>query len=92
MTVFLGDYNLATDNGTEYTNQKADIVAAINTYGTGNIAGIIVGNEFILESVYPSSSFKCSDRGVDALLNLAIWKRAAGLTQIVQLATRVPQY
>lgn len=31
---------------------------AINTYGTDHIAGITVGNEFMLESVHPFLSFK----------------------------------
>jgi len=48
MQVFLGNYPDPNDNGTEYKQQKDAIVAAINTYGTGNIAGVTVGNEFML--------------------------------------------
>ena len=50
MTVWLGNYNIP-DDATPYTRQKQAIQEAIQTYGTGNIGGITVGNEFILESV-----------------------------------------
>jgi len=49
MTVWLGNYNLATDAGAEYENQKQAIVSAINTYGTDHISGVTVGNEFMLD-------------------------------------------
>jgi len=49
MTVFLGNYNLPNDGGVEYSNQKQNIVAAINTYVTDHISGITVGNEFMLD-------------------------------------------
>jgi exo-beta-1,3-glucanase (GH17 family) len=52
MQVFLGNYPAADDNGTEYQQQKKAIVAAINTYGTDHIAGVTVGNEFMLKSVH----------------------------------------
>ncbi|KAN0113594.1 glycoside hydrolase, partial [Russula decolorans] len=48
MQVYLGNYPEPNDNGTEYNQQKQAIVAAINTYGTGQIAGVTVGNEFML--------------------------------------------
>lgn len=54
MTVYLANFNIPTDS-TPYTRQKALIVDAINTYGTANIGGVTVGNEFILECV----SFSC---------------------------------
>jgi exo-beta-1,3-glucanase (GH17 family) len=56
MSVYLGNYPLPTDNGAEYQQQKQAIVNAIKTYGTDNIAGVTVGNEFMLESVPPSFS------------------------------------
>jgi len=49
LSVYLGNYNLATDNGTAYTRQRQAIVDAINTYGTDHIQGITVGNEFMLD-------------------------------------------
>jgi hypothetical protein len=88
MTVFLGNYNLPNDAGVEYSNQKQNIVAAINTYGTDHISGITVGNEFMLEFVHPSPSLECSGRGIDASLNLAISLRLARVTRTVQLALR----
>jgi len=48
MDVFLGNYPQPNDNGTEYQKQKTAIVDAIKTYGTDHIAGITVGNEFML--------------------------------------------
>jgi len=48
MTVWLGNYVIATDNGAAYQRQRDTINAAIQTYGTGNIGGITVGNEFML--------------------------------------------
>ena len=49
MQVWLGNYAIATDNGTAYNRQKEAIKEAIQTYGTDHIGGITVGNEFILE-------------------------------------------
>jgi exo-beta-1,3-glucanase (GH17 family) len=49
LSVFLGNYNLPNDAGVEYSNQKQDIVSAINTYGTDHILGVTVGNEFMLD-------------------------------------------
>lgn len=49
MTVFLGNYPVATDNNAAYTRQRDEIKAALQTYGTNNIAGITVGNEFMLK-------------------------------------------
>jgi exo-beta-1,3-glucanase (GH17 family) len=51
LTVYLGVYPIATDNGTAYKRQRDVIVEAINTYGTDHIGGITVGNEFMLKSV-----------------------------------------
>ncbi|KAG6900789.1 hypothetical protein C0993_000108 [Termitomyces sp. T159_Od127] len=48
MTVWLGNYNIPTDNGAAYTRQRDTIQKAIQTYGTDHIGGITVGNEFML--------------------------------------------
>jgi hypothetical protein len=72
LQVYLGNYPIATDNGTEYQQQKQAIVAAINTYGTNSIAGVTVGNEFMLKSVHPFLSFKFSGVVVDTFLDPAI--------------------
>ena len=71
LQVYLGNYPEPNDNGTEYQQQKKAIVAAINTYGTDHIAGITVGNEFMLKSVYPFLSLKLSGV-VDTFLEPAI--------------------
>jgi hypothetical protein len=44
-------YNVPTDGGAAYVRQRDLIVDAIKTYGTGNILGLTVGNEWMLESV-----------------------------------------
>lgn len=51
MTVYIANFPVATDNNTAYDRQRNLIQAAIQTYGTNNIGGVTVGNEFILESV-----------------------------------------
>jgi exo-beta-1,3-glucanase (GH17 family) len=48
MTVYLGNYVIATDNGAAYQRQRDVIKSAIETYGTDHIEGITVGNEFML--------------------------------------------
>lgn len=47
MQVFLGNYP-TPDDTTTYTRQRDTIKAAIQTYGIDHIAGITVGNEYIL--------------------------------------------
>ncbi|KAF8907298.1 glycoside hydrolase superfamily [Gymnopilus junonius] len=49
MQVWLGNYAIATDNGTSYQRQRDVIKAAVQAYGTDHIGGITVGNEFILD-------------------------------------------
>ncbi|OSX57601.1 glycoside hydrolase family 17 protein [Postia placenta MAD-698-R-SB12] len=48
MTIWLANYNVAT-NSTPYVQQRDYIMDAIKTYGTTNIGGVAVGNEFILD-------------------------------------------
>ncbi|KAJ7455240.1 glycoside hydrolase [Mycena galericulata] len=48
MTVWVGNYAIA-DNGTAYDRQRGELEAAIQKYGVGNIGGMTVGNEFILD-------------------------------------------
>ena len=43
----LGNYPLATDNGSAYNRQRDVMKKAIETYGTDHIAGVTVGNEFM---------------------------------------------
>lgn len=50
MSVYLGNYP-AMDNGTAYERQKTEIVTALQTYGATHVAGVTVGNEFILDYV-----------------------------------------
>lgn len=56
MEVFVGNYVLPSDNA-PYVRQRDIIVEAIKTYGTDNIAGVTVGNEFMLkyDALVPSS-------------------------------------
>ncbi|KAJ3712979.1 glycoside hydrolase superfamily [Lentinula guzmanii] len=49
MTVYIANYPEATDNGEAYDRQKSAIQSAIQTFGTDHIAGVTVGNEFILD-------------------------------------------
>lgn len=51
MTVWLGNYNVPNDAGAAYVRQRDVIKDALQTYGTDNIGGITVGNEFILKYV-----------------------------------------
>ncbi|KAK2463427.1 hypothetical protein APHAL10511_004513 [Amanita phalloides] len=51
MQVYLGNYNVATDDDASYNRQKQEIQQVIKTYGTGNIAGVTVGNEYILNYI-----------------------------------------
>ncbi|KAJ7679025.1 glycoside hydrolase superfamily [Mycena polygramma] len=48
MTVWLGNYAIATDSGAAYARQRDAIQAAIQKYGEDRIGGVTVGNEFIL--------------------------------------------
>jgi exo-beta-1,3-glucanase (GH17 family) len=48
MTVFLGNYVIATDNNAAYNRQRDLIKEAIQTFGTDHIDGVTVGNEFML--------------------------------------------
>jgi len=49
MQVYLGNFNVPNDNDAAYNRQKDAIKAAIETYGTDHIAGITVGNEYMLK-------------------------------------------
>ena len=49
MTVFLANYPIATDNGTAYERQRDLIQQALKTYPKELVAGVIVGNEFMLK-------------------------------------------
>ena len=48
MTVYLGNYAIPNDNNTAYDRQRSEINVALQAYGTDHIAGITVGNEFML--------------------------------------------
>jgi hypothetical protein len=57
MTVTIGNYPVANDGGTAYQRQASEIQAALQIYGTSNVEGIQVGNEFILECVFTLDLF-----------------------------------
>lgn len=48
MTVFLGNYAIPNDNNAAYDRQRDTLQTALQTYGTDNIGGITVGNEYML--------------------------------------------
>ncbi|KZP31793.1 glycoside hydrolase family 17 protein [Athelia psychrophila] len=48
MTIYLGNYVVANDNGAAYTRQRDEIQSVIQTFGPDHITGITVGNEFML--------------------------------------------
>ncbi|CAL1717012.1 unnamed protein product [Somion occarium] len=47
MTVYLGNYNIPTDSA-PYERQRDAIMDAIKTYGADHVAGVTVGNEYML--------------------------------------------
>ncbi|KAG8213259.1 glycoside hydrolase family 17 protein [Butyriboletus roseoflavus] len=51
MSVWLGNYPVSTDNGTAYQRQKGEIQTALQQFGAANVAGVTVGNEFILDYI-----------------------------------------
>jgi len=56
MTIYLGNYPIATDNGTSYIRQRDILKTVIQTYGTDNIDGMTVGNEFMLNYLTDNGS------------------------------------
>lgn len=48
MKLYLGNYPDIADDSV-YTRQRDAIKAALQTYGSDHVAGITVGNEFILK-------------------------------------------
>ncbi|KAJ7096514.1 glycoside hydrolase [Mycena belliarum] len=48
MTVWLGNYVVATDKGAAYARQRDLIGAALRKYGAAHVGGVTVGNEFML--------------------------------------------
>ncbi|KAJ7490296.1 glycoside hydrolase [Mycena galericulata] len=49
MTVYLANYPVPTDGGAAYVRQRDLIQQALQTYGTDHVAGVTVGNEYILD-------------------------------------------
>ncbi|KAJ3888299.1 glycoside hydrolase [Lentinula edodes] len=49
MSVVIANYPIATDDGAAYERQALVIEDALTTYGTDNLIGVTVGNEFILD-------------------------------------------
>ncbi|KAL0562657.1 hypothetical protein V5O48_019427, partial [Marasmius crinis-equi] len=48
LQVYVGNYPVATDNNVAYKRQRDDLKSALQTFGVDHVAGITVGNEFIL--------------------------------------------
>ncbi|KAJ1305130.1 hypothetical protein OPQ81_000167 [Rhizoctonia solani] len=69
LEVFVGIY--VNDDDTAYTRQRDLIKEAITTYGTDHIAGVTVGNEYILNSVTAAGeSDATGTAGLNAAANL----------------------
>jgi exo-beta-1,3-glucanase (GH17 family) len=49
MIVFLGNYAIPDDNGTAYIRQRNIIQDTLKTYGPDHVAGVTVGNEYMLK-------------------------------------------
>ncbi|KAJ7044599.1 glycoside hydrolase [Mycena alexandri] len=49
MKVYLGNYPIPTDGGAAYVRQRDLIKDALTTYGADHVAGVTVGNEYILD-------------------------------------------
>jgi exo-beta-1,3-glucanase (GH17 family) len=50
MQVYLGNYPIPDDNG-PYERQRDTIKEALQAYGADHVAGVTVGNEFMLKYV-----------------------------------------
>jgi hypothetical protein len=86
MQVYLGNYNLATDDNAAYNRQKQVISDAITTYGTNHIAGVTVGNEYMLKHVI---KFLSNVSHLICILPLAMSSRMEVGQQTVLLAIKV---
>jgi hypothetical protein len=62
LTVWTGNYVVATDNGTAYTRQRDELQQVIQEYGTTHMGGMTVGNEFMLKLVLPSMFTNVANR------------------------------
>ncbi|KAJ6490326.1 glycoside hydrolase [Mycena vitilis] len=65
MKVFLGNYPVPTDAGAAYERQRDLIKDALTTYGADHVAGITVGNEFILNYLTDSAGGSQQDPNGD---------------------------
>ena len=63
MSVWLGNYPAIGDNNTAYERQKQEIIDAINMWGSDHVAGITVGNEFVLDYMSGQSATQQSPNG-----------------------------
>lgn len=71
MSVYLGNYPAATDAGVAYERQRDEILTALSSFGTDNVAGIIVGNEFVLDYLDDQDASATSDDANGDLGNAA---------------------
>lgn len=51
MSVYLGIYNVPTDNGVSYTRQRDTLKEALQSFGADHVLGVTVGNEWMLKYV-----------------------------------------
>ena len=93
MQVYLGNYNLPNDNNAAYNRQKQELQDAITTYGANNIAGITVGNEYILKCVVVVVEFLCTlSDWIHHVHLLAMFYRMGVVQQTVLLVIKVQHF
>jgi len=94
MTVYLGNYAIATDNGTAYQRQRDLIKAAIQTYGTDHIGGITVGNEFMLNYLSDNANTQADPNGAignqGAAILIADIQDTRSMLKDLSLSTNLP--
>ncbi|KAG9315039.1 glycoside hydrolase family 17 protein [Chiua virens] len=56
ISVWLGNYPALNDNGTAFNRQNGELQTALEQFGAANVAGVTVGNEFILDAVTAAGS------------------------------------
>ncbi|KAJ8072920.1 hypothetical protein PM082_016480 [Marasmius tenuissimus] len=72
LQVYLGNYPVATDNGVAYKRQRDDLKDALQKFGADHVAGVTVGNEFIL-------NYLSANGGTDQGPNGAVGNQGAAI-------------
>jgi hypothetical protein len=88
MQVYLANYNVPNDNNAAYNRQKQVIQDVITTYGTGNIDGVTVGNEYMLKY----GPRNCTQRPFGLLLSSATSFKMEVAKQTVLLVIKAQHF